>query len=310
MIGLDIFTSVILPIFILIGLGVLVDRFIEIDVKTLARLTFTLFMPALVFVNLVKSQLDPTSFASIAAFTLVHFALLLGLSLFLYSVPPFRSRRVLLTMGTIFYNSGNYGTPFAALAFGSLGVSVLAIVLMVQSVTIFTLGVWMVNPVSRNLRGGLTALLSVPVVYAVVAALIVRAVQLPIPEVVWQPLQYLANAVVPAALVTLGIQLGRSRLTRDLLPLLSAATVIRLLLSPLMALGLLFAWRAIFPGSLDTSGQILVVAAGLPAAVNITVLAIEYKREPETASQMVFLTTLLSAVTLTAWLWFTGRAWF
>jgi predicted permease len=49
-----------------------------------------------------------------------------------------------------------------------------------------------------------------------------------------------------------------------------------------------------------------MIAMALPIAVNVSILSIEYNREPEMVSQMVFLSTVLSALTMTAWLFFFG----
>ena len=44
--------------------------------------------------------------------------------------------------------------------------------------------------------------------------------------------------------------------------------------------------------------QILILAGGLPSAVNVYILATKYKRDPELASQIVFASTVLCALTL------------
>ena len=43
---------------------------------------------------------------------------------------------------------------------------------------------------------------------------------------------------------------------------------------------------------------LLVVAAGFPVAVNLTILSAEYRRDEDLASQSIFVSTLLSGVTL------------
>ena len=44
--------------------------------------------------------------------------------------------------------------------------------------------------------------------------------------------------------------------------------------------------------------QVMVICAAAPSAVNTVLLAIEYRSDPEFASQTVFLSTLLSALTM------------
>jgi len=45
---------------------------------------------------------------------------------------------------------------------------------------------------------------------------------------------------------------------------------------------------------------LLIPSSGLPIAVNVYLLSVEYKNEPELASQMVFWTTLVSTFTIPA----------
>ena len=79
---------------------------------------------------------------------------------------------------------------------------------------------------------------------------------------------------------------------RNLAPL-SAATGLRLVLSPLVAAALALC----FQFSNETA-QVLIAVAGMPMSVNIYILCAEYRHEESIASQGVFWTTLLSAFTL------------
>jgi len=142
--ALDILTQIILPVFLILAVGVIADRALQIDLSTVARLSFYVFISAVVFVQLVESSLDPAIFGAVTLFSLLHLGIMLALGWWVFGLRPFRQQRPLLTMGAIFFNSGNYGIPFAQLAFGSLGVSVMTVFLMVQLVANFTLGLWLV----------------------------------------------------------------------------------------------------------------------------------------------------------------------
>ena len=48
----------------------------------------------------------------------------------------------------------------------------------------------------------------------------------------------------------------------------------------------------------STDDELLAVAAGFPVAVNLTILAAEYRQDEALATQSIFLTTLLSAATV------------
>jgi hypothetical protein len=304
---LEIFVKIILPVFILIGAGALVDRLIKVDLPTLSNLTFYLFLPAIIFVNLVDSVIAPGNFIAVVGFSAVHFVLLLVVSLLLFSVPGLRQQRSLLLMGALFVNAGNYGLPLAQLAFGKSGMTLMALIQVTQSIAIFTLGLWLVDHHHRSWKDMLRGFLSVPLVYAIAGALLISAMQIQIPDFLWSPVKYLAGALVPVALMTLGVQLSRSRISVGFLFPISAAAVVRLLISPLLAVGLAAVWTLLWPGGLNDVYGVLIIAMALPIAVNVSILSIQYNREPEMVSQMVFLSTILSALTMTIWLYFFAR---
>jgi hypothetical protein len=66
--------------------------------------------------------------------------------------------------------------------------------------------------------------------------------------------------------------------------------------------GLLALWNALTGADLGVAGPVLIIAAGMPVAVNVFILAAEYDQDSRLASQSIFWTTALSALTLTAWL--------
>jgi len=295
---LHILVHIILPVFALIGVGVLLDRAFKLDLTTLSRLNFYVFVPALVLVRLLDSRLDGDLIGLVVLFNLAHMALLLALCWLIFGWGELRRDRPLLTAAALFNNSGNYGIPFAQLAFGDLGVQVMALVLVFQNVTSFTLGLWLLGDEHARWRERLLSVLKAPVLYAVGAALLLNALHLELPAPIYFPLGQLANGLVPIALLTLGVQLSRVRLGGQI-GALTAASAVRLIVAPLLALGLAWVWPG---GPSEQVFPVLICAAALPVAVNVYILAMEYRRRPELASLIVFWSTLVSAVTLTAWL--------
>ena len=294
---IDIALNIILPIFVLIALGAALDRAFRLDLPTLSKLNFYAFVPALVFVKVLKADLDWSQMAGVVGFRLVHAGVLLA-GAWLLCRPArlgLRPQGAVVSMGAMFFNSGNYGIPFVALAFGERYVAVIAVVLMVQNFLTFTLGVWLMEKSAGGRTAGraLRGMLRVPVIYAIGAALVVRATGAQVIPQVAVPLGYLADGLIPVALLTLGVQVARSRLGGHVRAL-STVVVLRLAASPLLAASLV--WLFGFPRDVSC---VLIAAAGLPVAVNVYILAAEYRRDEQLASQAVFWTTLLSAITLT-----------
>jgi len=292
MILFEILYSVILPVFLIIGVGVLLDRRFTIDLPTLSKLNFYVFVPALVMVKLLDADLPADTMLKVGGFGIAHVVILFAISLAVYSWGPLRAKRAVLSLATMFYNTGNYGFPFVILAFGDEYVGVIAILLMTQNLLNFTLGIWILEGSKAGNGSRLTGLLKIPVLYVLAIALAMRALGYDLVPQVKQPLTYLGNGLIPIALLTLGVQLSRCKISREIVPL-SVLTVIRLVVSPVIGWGLVTAL-----GIEGVTGAVLIASAGLPVAVNVFILSAEYKRDAELASQCVFWTTLLSPVTL------------
>jgi malate permease and related proteins len=298
---LTIVFNIILPIFILIGIGALLDRFFHLDLPTLSKLNFYVFVPALIFTKTLDAKLPPLLFGSVALFTGLHLALMFSFSWWLFSLPRFRQQRPVLALAAVLSNAGNYGIPLAALAFGALGASAMAIVVLVQNLATFTAGLWIMDSGRSHWREVVAGFLKVPVVWAVVAALALIMLQVDLPHPIRDPLTYLSDGLIPVALITLGVQLSRSRGTTQIRRV-SLLTAIRLLVSPLLALAMVAVWSFVSPTGLAPVAGVMVAAAGMPVAVNVYILSVEYEQDSALASQLIFATTLLSAVSLTLWL--------
>ena len=289
---LDILFNITLPIFVLVGVGVIFDKAFDVDLRTLTRLLFYVFSPAIVFSTLVESSLSLSELASIGLYEVLHALVMFAVGFGLFSVKPFRDRRTILTMGGVFTNSGNYGFPLMLLAFGDYGLSVVAVVLITQAILLNSFGLLFLLGDSSTVKQSVKEMLKIPVTYALILGLIVRGIGLELPTLISVPLEHFTTGFIALALVTLGVQLNRSEIVGDILPMTGIVGV-RLMISPLVSAGLTLLLG--FPADLTA---VLIVAGGLPAAVNVFILANEFKRNPSFASRMVFWTTLLTAISL------------
>ncbi len=281
--------DILLPVALLAGAGIAVDRTLRPDLATLSRLCFHVFLPALIFVRVIGSPLPLAVLGRLAAATGVQTLAMLLLGLLVWRGGRAREQRLVLALGASLSNGGNLGLPLAALALGDAGVSAMAVVMMAQNLLTFTAGIYAIE---RHRRAGLQfalGLFRTPVIWAVVLGLAGRGLGLTLPAVLAQPLGQLANGLVPAALVTLGAQLSRTSVTRGAAAV-GALCAVRLVLSPLLALAMVPAF-----GLDGTVAAVFVVGAGLPVAVNVFILAAEYRLDAALASQAVFWSTVLSA---------------
>lgn len=295
----DLFLNVCAPIFFVVGLGWLLDRKFRLHLETLVKLNIYLLVPAFIFTRVLDTELGGQEALQIVGFTLATIALMFLCSTIAAKVLAMHAQqRQALRLATMFYNCGNYGLPLVTLAFGHEGAAVQVYVLATMNVATFTLGLFLAQ--ERGEKPGahwraLNGMLRQPTLYALVAGVVAKSTGLRLQEVtwLWQPLDLLQAALVGFALLTLGVQMSQTRPAPFRAPLF-AALGIRLILSPLLALGLT-QWMG-FPPAVAAS---LVLAAGAPTAVNTALLAHEFGGDVSFATSSVYYTTLVSMLTTT-----------
>ncbi len=291
----QVFSQILLPILALIGLGWVLDRVCQLDLTTLVKLNIFLVVPAFIFHQVVTSSLGAAFALRVMGFTLAVMAAMFLASWLIGKFrrdPPQQIRS--LQLATMFFNSGNFGVPLMALAYPATGPILQVFVVLTQNVTLFTLGLALTSGPQTSLRNALIPILKQPSIWAVSAALVVRMTDLPVTSWrwFWVPVDYLHNALVGLALVTLGAQLSQTRPPKSF-SRLSWALVLRLLGGPLAALALTSLLH--FHGE---EAAILVLSASFPTAVNTALLAYEFQADAGFATAAVFYSTLLSLLSV------------
>jgi len=296
---LHVLTRVILPIVLMVGAGFLLERSTRLDVRTLSRLNVYLLVPVFLFDNFYRMGLRLGEAWTAAFFTWGVMVAMLGIALGVGGVLRLkRSLLVAFAVSTIFYNSGNYGLSLMELVFTGeeqrAAMALQAVVLTTQNITNFTLGVFFISSGTRSLKQSVFDAIRYPIIPAFLLAVGLRALRIELPTFLSLPLGRLASALVPMGLVTLGVQIGTvTRIER--LPLLSLSAAIRLVMGPLVALGLIHLF-----GFSGLMARVLLISASVPTAVNTALLSIEFQTESNFASQAVVFSTLASLLTVSA----------
>lgn len=268
------------------------DKTFELDLPTLSKLNFYVFVPALLFIKILYADISLEQMLNIILFSVLHFILLLIFSFLLFSLSYFKENRKILTLGTVLINVGNYGIPVILFAFGDSYIGILAVIIMVQNLFTFTLGPLILQRGKNSFRNYSKELIKIPSLYAIVIGFILKGLNVRLIPQIENPLIIIANGLISLALITLGIQLSRIKIQKNL-PQISILSILRLCISPLLA----FILVIIF-GLSGILAAILIVAAGFPTAVNTYILSLEYENDYELASQLIFWTTLFSAVSV------------
>ncbi|WP_143415695.1 AEC family transporter [Geobacillus sp. E263] len=287
---------VILPLFFLVGLGALLHRIFHFDMNTLSKLNVYVLLPAVGFTNIYESNMNGDVLLGVLAFLLLQNGVLIAISKVMAKFMKLdRSLAATFQNTIVLNNSGNFGIPVSQLVFHQqpLGLSIQIVVTIFQNFLTNTYGVFNFLSASEK-KGKVTAeFLKNPIIYALLLGLLFRSLHIPVPSFIWNPLQNVANAFLAIALLTLGAQVAYINL-RQLPPLLYLSVFSRLFLSPAVAAVIIFALHLE-----GVTAQALFIASSYPCSRNTALYALEYGHHPDYAAQAVFVSTLLSSVTVT-----------
>jgi malate permease and related proteins len=291
---LGIFTSDILPIFVMAGVGYLLARYAGVQVQTLSRVTFHALAPALVFNILTTSTLSGFEFGRMAAF----YALVATSSAVIARLAaiPLRLDRASLSaflLVVVCSNSGNYGLPVALLAFGREALTFASVYFVSSAIFSYTGGILLAASGRRTVAQALAGVVRVPAVYGAVAAALVMGFGVHVPDAVARPMALLSDAALPMMVLVLGMQLERATWP-ERPDMVAVAAALSLVVTPLAGFGI-----AHLVGLQGAAFQAGVLQASMPTAVITTILALEFNVAPNFVTSVVCVTTLLSPITLT-----------
>lgn len=299
---LSTFANNLLPILILSGAGFTLGKVFSVDSRSIGRVIFYVFAPVLVFDLLSHNQIEFKAAMTVVAYTVAMMivmgliTLTIGLSMKLE-----RTTLVAVLIATMFGNTGNYGLPLVSFAFGEEALKFAGLCFVTTAIFHNTFGALIASLGHANLKDALLGMLKVPTVYSVVLAVIVTTFNLEIPIPLARTIDLAAGGSIPMMIVLLGIELSRVQWSNTLRGV-GMGVSLRLLAGPL--LGFLLSIPFGLQGAAWQAG---IIQVSMPAAVNTTILATEYKLDSSLVTAIVFIGTILSPLTLTPLIVLLGR---
>lgn len=295
------FANNILPIILLGSAGFALGKVLHVDPRSLGRVVFHIFSPVLIFNILINNHLKLGEAASVIAFT-VAIVLLVGLLAYLFGrlLKLERTALISIVITSMFANTGNYGLPLVSFAFGENALPYAGIYFVTTTLLFYSLGVLLASLGHMNFKDAILGLFKVPMLYAVLLALVINALHIELPLSVERAVDLAAGGTIPLMLVLLGLQMTQVEFSKNLRALQLSVSM-RLLIAPILG----FLITALF-GIEGFARQGAMTQASMPSMVSATVLAAEYHLDSKLIAAIVFVSTLLSPLTLTPLLVFLG----
>lgn len=288
-----------LVLLILLIVGVIAAKTGVIDRETNRRLTnFTLIIPQtcmiLGSVLNVDLGLTPLKILGVMGAGCAMYGILVVLSFIvpkIYRCKP--EDKGVYSFMTIFGNVGFMGFPVVNSIFGGTALFYAALLNIHFNTLAYSLGISLIGNTGEKVKIDWKKLVNPPLIAAALSILIV-CFNIRVPEPVAEAVGMLGDMIVPCSMIIIGSSLGNQRF-KDIFGdwRAYAFAPVRLFVAPIV----LWAVLRLFIHDTVLLGTMTVLGA-MPVAAFATMLSIQYGGNEELASRAVFVSTVLSVVTI------------
>lgn len=289
-----------IQLFLVIALGYLLLKIKILDVDFNQRLTTLLLSvttPALIVSSVlsttIEKDLSEIIFVFIVAIVIFMVLPILGLIIVKIMKVPLHQQGLYIFM-TMFSNIGFMGFPVMKSIFGNEAVFLTAIFNMLFNLLVFTVGILFMNyrsaeKISINLRQSFS-----PGVVSSLVALLIYLTGFQMPDIISSTITMIGDITTPIAMMLIGSTLATIPLKEVFNELrVYPYTILKQIIIPIIAYPILnfFIKDALILG-------VSLIMISMPVG-NIAVLfATEYHKDVALAAKTVFMTTLLSIITI------------
>lgn len=290
---LSIFVNVLAPVFIILGIAYVATRRLRLEGRTLSRLAYYVLTPAFVFNLISTARIEAALATRMVVFITLVYAGSVAIA-FVVARLLRRGRRMTAAymMIAAFGNVGNFGLPISQFAQGGEALLPATVYFLANLVFAFVVCVMLANSGRGNLAQAFAQVVRTPSLIALVPALIVNAAGIQLPIFAARSVELLAVAMIAIMLIALGAQFANAGIPRISFDMLMAAGI-RLISGPLLAFALV--------GFFDLpvlERNVGILQASMPAAVLVSIIAMENDVLPEFVTATVLFSNLASLVTL------------
>ncbi len=309
---LHIITDNILPLLVFVIIGYLMDRKFSLDVNTLTKLTFYLILPCFIFYSIYCAKID-LNLLNVFLFCCIQMGIIGLIGSMIGKLRGWDGCKTeAFKNGTMFSNNGNIGIAMIALIFTNAPflvggnapyfpeASAAATMTLIQmNLFLNTLGFYQAGKGRLTTRDACLTILHMPILYTLLSVFTVKAIGFDMTATpVWPIFENCAKALVAIVMMSLGMQIHRSKISfADKDSWLGA--FVRLVGGPVICAALILLWDTFGTGFSAVTAQTLLIMSSVPSAVNSVLFAVEFKNNVDFATELVMMSTFASTVTMT-----------
>jgi Predicted permeases len=296
-VDLNVFYSSLIAVALMITLGFIIGKKKWLDEHTNKKLINLLLMVAMpcalfgAFPDVFAIESLSLFFWGLGAGALI-FILMIIISKIIFQQKLTGKNYFEYQFAFIFNNAVFLGYPLVSTIFGSEGLIPYAGFVLIFNLMLFSYGMMLFEK-KFNVKHIGRAFINPNVIAVIVGALcLVFSIKLPDPAAM--SISYIGGIMTPLSLICIGYMLSRAKLSKVIKDKKLVFTCLaQLVLGPLLAFGVMKLINA--PSSVLA---IIVLIQALPTATTLGLFAEKYNCDTESASGLVAVSTILSAITL------------
>ncbi len=290
-------TETILAIILLILIGYIAKRIGLLkpeDSLTLNKIVINIAIPSLIFLAMFNADLSNLKILLPITLICIVTGSLCGLIVYLFARARGYSKKTRWTLvGTsTLFNSGFLGYPVVLGIFGAAGLVRAVFYDMGSTILFLSLGILFIIIFGGKYTSIIKRTLLFPPLLGIILGILANILHLNPGFIPLNVLKYLSGAAIPLIMISLGLSLEAGDI-KNYFGAASFVTLTRLVISPMIAILMVY-----ILGLHGLEGTVTVVEAGMPSAMLSLVLAASYDLDINAAAACIFLSTVLSMITL------------
>jgi hypothetical protein len=289
----------IIPLYILIALGFVSGKWLEVNLPSMATVAIYILAP---FVNFgAMTQLDFTWHYILLPIFLFSFSGITGMAFYLAAHKRWKNNSAnLIGMGSVSGNTGYFGLPLVLVLFGPEWAGLYLFMSMSVLLNEIGLGYYFGARGGADVKGAVMRVLKLPVIYGIALGLIANLSGFAMPDVMARYWTYASGAWVIIGMMLIGVALSKMDAFEFDWRLMRWLFTAKFLVWPLGGFAFVLYDLHVLHAFDAVIHQMILIFTAVPLAGNLVAYAATLNLHPERAATAVLASTLFGIITVPA----------
>lgn len=289
----------IIPLYILIALGFIGGKWLDVNLPSMATVAIYILAPFVNFGAMTKLNFDPQFFLLPAL--LFVFSGTVGLSMYLAAHKRWKNNTAnLIGMGSVSGNTGYFGLPLILMLFGPEWTGLYLFMNVSLLLNEIGLGYYFGARGHTTMKQAVIKVLKLPIIYGITLGLIANLSGFTMPDVMDRYWNYAAGAWVIIGMMLIGVALGKLEKFEFDWRLLRWLFTAKFMIWPLGGIAFVLYDLHVLHAFDPIVHQMVLIFTAVPLPGNLVAYASTLNLHPERAATAVLASTLMGIITVPA----------